>query len=90
MIELIFTKQALKESERVPSRAREKLGSSLELLRDDPFHPLLHTKPLTQNLSGYYSFRITREWRVIFEFLDPHNIKILSIGHRKEAYKKIK
>lgn len=86
MIKLIFTKRVLRESRKLPTKLQEKLGSRFEILKEDPFHPILRTKLLSGNLSGFYSFRITREWRVIFQFLTPDIIKVLHIGHRKYVY----
>jgi mRNA-degrading endonuclease YafQ of YafQ-DinJ toxin-antitoxin module len=56
------------------------------LLVQDPFHPLLHSKPLGGNLTGFYSFRVTRDWRVIFIFEEEGIIKLTNVGNRKDIY----
>jgi len=51
----------------------------------EPFNPnVLNTaEPL-------FSFRISQDYRVIFEFINSQTIKILDIKHRKDIYKKLK
>jgi mRNA-degrading endonuclease RelE of RelBE toxin-antitoxin system len=73
---------------KLPVLVRSKLIAKLELLQENPYHSLLHTKPLTGQLFGFHSFRITREWRVIFQFLDPETIELIKVSHRKDIYKR--
>ena len=44
---------------------------------------------LKGKLAGFYSFRLTREWRVIFLFQDEETIHLIKVGNRKEIYKKL-
>lgn len=87
MIELLYTKQFLKSSKKLPKPQQIKLASLLETLVNEPYSPLLHTKPLSGQLTGFYSFRITREYRVIFQFVSPREIKLIETAHRKEIYR---
>lgn len=83
---LIYTKRFLKSARKLPKNLQIKLAEQLKLLQQNPFHPLLHTKPLTGPLAGFYSFRITRDRRAIFQFETPEVIKLIEIGHRKDIY----
>lgn len=85
-IELVYTKSFLKAVKKLPTAQQTKLAKLLEILQIQPYSPLLHTKPLTGQLTGFYSFRITREYRVIFQFLNPTKIKLIDTAHRKEIY----
>lgn len=87
MVELIYTSDFLKSSRKLPFRVQGKLANQLELLRDNPFHPFLHSKSLVGPLTGLYSFRITRDWRVIFCFTDAKIIKLVDVTHRKDIYR---
>lgn len=87
MIKIVYTNHFLKSSKNLPLAIQNKLATKLEILQKNPFYPLLHTKPLTGSLSGFYSFRITRDWRVIFYFLDPKTIKLTEVAHRKDIYR---
>lgn len=87
MIKITYTKHFYKLARKLSKDFQPKLAKKIELLQQNPFHPLLHTKPLTGKLAGFYSFRITRDWRVIFQFENPKVIKLAEIGHRRDIYK---
>jgi addiction module RelE/StbE family toxin len=84
---LVYSKDFLKQAAKLPKEAQRKLDKLIGLLASDPFHPLLHSKPLSGELSMTYSFRITRDWRVIFYFEDKETIKLLKVGNRKDVYR---
>jgi addiction module RelE/StbE family toxin len=86
MIKTLYGDRFLRSARKLPRVQQTKLAKLLELLQDTPFHPKLHTKPLSGELSGLYSFRITRDWRVIFQFRSPDEIVLVNAGHRKEIY----
>jgi addiction module RelE/StbE family toxin len=87
MISLVYGNNFLSSVRKIPRQQQEKLANLLELFQDNPFYPKLHTKHLTGKLSGFYSFRITRDWRVIFQFLSPQEIQLLEAKHRKDIYR---
>lgn len=76
-----------KDTRRIPHAAQVKLAFLLELFRRNPFDSRLHTKPLAEPLRGLFAFRITRDWRVVFRFLSPHEILLLRVKHRKDIYR---
>ncbi|MBI4253101.1 type II toxin-antitoxin system YoeB family toxin [Candidatus Uhrbacteria bacterium] len=77
----------LKNARALPKPQQKKLARLLEVLEANPYHSLLHTKPLTGELAGLYSFRITRDWRVIFRFDSPIEIILIDVGNRKNIYR---
>ena len=87
MLKLVYTKHFLKSAKKLPFLIQNNLSGKLEILQENPFHSFLHTKSLTGVLSGFYSFRITRDWRVIFCFIEPKIIKLVEIAHRKDIYR---
>lgn len=87
IIELVYPKEFLKAVQKLPKAQQEKLATLLETLQVQPFAPILHTKPLSGELTGFFSFRITRNYRIIFQFLDPTTIKLIDAAHRKEIYR---
>lgn len=87
MIHIVYGNHFLKSARKLPKKQQEKLAELLETLRQNPFSPFLHTKSLTSKLAGFYSFRITRDWRVIFIFTAPEKIKLVEVGQRKDIYK---
>lgn len=87
-MELKFHKKFIKDFQKLPFDIQQKLSELESLLREDIFHPLLHTKQLSGRLQHLYSFRITRDYRVIFQLPDHNFIELLAVKHRKEIYKK--
>lgn len=87
MWQIVYTAKFLKSAKRLPKQTKQKLAQKLEVLRSDPFNLLLHTKALSGTLSGFYSFRITRDWRVIFYFPANKQIKVIEVAHRKNIYR---
>lgn len=46
--------------------------------------PRLHIKKIIG--TTFFSFRITRKYRVLFKLADGNSASFLSIGHRKDIY----
>ncbi len=87
MIALEFTKRFVDSSRDLPHSEQSKLVTLLERFKHNPFDASLQTKKLKGALSGLFSFRVTRERRVIFQFTDERTIKLLNVIHRKDAYR---
>lgn len=86
-MKIVYATSFLKSARRLPTKIQVKLDSQTAFLAKNIYHPLLHTKQLSGNLSGYYSFRITRDYRVIFSLLDPETAQLLRASHRREIYR---
>ena len=86
MIRVVYGAGFPGSAEKLPRKQQQKLAALIGLLQHNPFHPKLHTKQLVGDLSGFYSFRITRDWRVVFQFHDPETIQLLRVRHRKDVY----
>ncbi len=86
-MKVIYDKSFLKQAKILPQKTSAKLADLIILLKDSPFHNLLHTRPLAGKLEGFFSFRITRDWRVIFLFLDQTTIHLITVKHRKDIYR---
>ncbi|MBU0705602.1 type II toxin-antitoxin system mRNA interferase toxin, RelE/StbE family [Patescibacteria group bacterium] len=89
MIEVEYNRDFLKDFKKLPKNIRKKLGELEEIFRENPFHPELHSKGLHGKLRDFYSFRITRDYRVVYLFTDENKALFLLVGHRKDIYKKI-
>ena len=87
MVKVSFKKGFQKSVSVLSGKQKEKLSELVVLLSENPFHPKLHSKPLSGNLLGLFSFRITREWRVMFKFISPREILVIKVRHRKDIYK---
>ena len=87
-MEIRYCKDFLAEFSKLPKFIQKKLVALEEVFRENPFHPYLHTKGLHGKLRDFYSFRITRDYRVVFQLVNKSEALFLVIGHRKDIYKK--
>jgi len=86
-MKVVLDGQFTKSARVLTPKLHVKLDNLLFLLTQDTYHPLLHTKELTGSMAGFWSFRITREWRVLFQILSADAIQIIRVEHRKDIYK---
>lgn len=86
-MQVIYHSNFLKSAKKLPKPQQEKLSCLVEVLQNNPYPSSLHTKRLAENLAGLLSFKITRDWRVIFQFLDQNTIQLLRVKHRKDIYR---
>ncbi|MEA4872895.1 MAG: Txe/YoeB family addiction module toxin [Synergistaceae bacterium] len=80
----VYTGQAVKDRERAYLAGyREKIVSILFVLRGNPFAPYPPYEKLCGDLEGFYSRRINRQHRVVYQVYEKeHTIKIVSIRSR--------
>lgn len=89
MKKIRYKKEFLKRFKLLPSEIQERYAELELVFMENPFHPHLHTKGLHGKLRNFYSFRITRDYRVVFQFVSEEEIVMTTIGHRKDIYKKV-
>jgi len=87
MYKIVFGNRFLKSVEKLDQQFKSKLKNSLDILSENPFTPTLHTKSLSGKLTGFYLFRLGRNYRVIFQFFPDNIINLLNIGDRKDIYR---
>lgn len=82
MYKVNYVHQAVKTLQKLPSKTRSKVFSSIELLKKDPFVG----KKLQGKLDGLWSFRVW-PYRIIY-IISKKEIKVLivEIGHRQGIY----
>lgn len=86
-MKIVYSRDFVKAAGGTPKPIQQKLAILLEILERNPFDEKLHTKPLMGKLKNFYSFRITRDWRVIFNFVNSNGVFLVNIAHRKDIYK---
>lgn len=87
MYQILFGNKFLKSAEKLDKRLKSRLKTSLDILSENPFNTALRTKSLSGKLAGFYSFRLGRDQRVIFEFIANNKIYLLQAGDRKDIYR---
>ena len=91
MVELIWDepfKKIYKKWSHKPPELKDQFAMKIILFTEDPFHPSLKTHTLSGILKGLWSFRITYEHRLVFDFVDESRTKVvlIDIGSHEEVY----
>lgn len=87
MIRIVYGRRFLASVQKLPKYIQVKLDRLLVLVASNPYDSRLHTKKLHGEFIGYLSFRITRDWRVMFQFAEPDQLILLVAEHRKNMYR---
>lgn len=76
---IVYTKQALKDAERIgSSRLRKPVERLIAILADDPFRNPPRYEKLVGDLVGAYSRRINIQHRLVYQVLeDERSVKII-------------
>ncbi|HEY4504554.1 MAG TPA: type II toxin-antitoxin system YafQ family toxin [Candidatus Paceibacterota bacterium] len=77
-----------KQFAKVDAKIRRHFQARRDLFLDSPYHPLLYTHPLTGDRTGQWSFNVTGDWRVVFEFNDQSIVTFLEIGTHDSLFNK--
>lgn len=77
--DLVYTKQAQKDAEKLASsNLRDKAQTLLDVIQINPFQTPLPYEQLVGDLEGAYSRRINIQHRLVYEVIDTENtVKIL-------------
>ncbi|MDE1975236.1 MAG: type II toxin-antitoxin system RelE/ParE family toxin [Patescibacteria group bacterium] len=86
-MKVIFSREFVKQFSKLPSNIKKKLDALLAELERNPFDSRLHVKHLKGELQSELSFRVTRDWRVIFRFERNVLIYVLRVKNRKDIYR---
>lgn len=84
--QLVYTRQAQKDSEKLASAGlREKATNLLEVLREDPFRNPPSYEKLVGDLAGAYSRRINIQHRLVYQVLQQEKtVKVLRLWSHYE------
>lgn len=84
MITIIETGDFSKKLDKLPENILKIYHKHKRIFSLNWLDARLHTKKLIG--SEDYSFRITRNYRVIFYFYEDETVVFVDIGHRKDIY----
>ena len=86
--QVLFTKSARKEFDRLPARIREQVRDALTLLSHNPFTDLLKTKKL-KGPAYLYRMRVG-DYRIVYEVRKLKlMVVIIKVGHRRDIYRRL-
>jgi mRNA-degrading endonuclease YafQ of YafQ-DinJ toxin-antitoxin module len=67
---------------------KAQFAKKIVLFEEDPFHPSLKTHTLSGVMKGLWSFSITYEQRLVFDFINEGRSQalLIDIGSHEEVY----
>lgn len=87
MFEIIVTHEFIKQFQALPIVIKKKAVKQEKLFRQNPFYSSLRTEKLEPKGKQYWSFRIDKEYRVIFKFIGFNKVIFATVGHHHWIYK---
>ena len=65
---------------------KKSFWEAMSVFSQNPFDPKLRTHKLTGKLQGLWSFSVSYNYRVIFRFINDHDVLLIDIGSHDEVY----
>ncbi len=87
MLQIIVTDEFSKRYKLLPSIIQKKAEKQEKLFRQNPFYPSLHTEKLEPKGKQIWSFRVDKNYRVLFRFVEKHTVAFLTVGIHDWVYK---
>lgn len=87
MAEVRYTEEFVRRYKALPTLIRKKAERREKLFRLNPHNPSLKTEKLQPAKKEYWSFRIDRNYRVIFRFGNNNIIYLITCGHHSWIYR---
>jgi mRNA-degrading endonuclease RelE of RelBE toxin-antitoxin system len=70
----------------LPRGIQEKAARKAKLFKENPFSPVLRTEKLHPKKHDVWSFRIDRDYRIVFKFVAKGHAEFRFIGHHNKIY----
>jgi len=87
MIEIEYTDEFKDQYFELPVAIQRKAERQEARFRENPFYPSLHTEKLVPKQRAIWSFRIDRQYRIIFRFLTKNRVVLLAVGPHHRIYR---
>ena len=86
-MKIIYADEFKKQFAKLPKSIQEKHAEQEIIFRNNWRDGRLHIKKLVDH-SLTFSFRITRNYRVLFVFVEKDTVLFATIGNRRDVYRK--
>lgn len=83
---VLYADEFRKQFRTLPKGVQTLYRKQEALFRADWRDSRLHTKKLAGHPLSF-SFRVTRQYRILFSFVDANTVLFATIGHRKDIYR---
>lgn len=87
MPDIVYTDEFKAQYRRLPQAIRKKAERQEHIFRTNPLYPSLHTEKLRPKQRELWSFRIDRDYRVIFRFTSDNRVIFLNVGPHHWIYR---
>lgn len=87
MLEVSLTEEFQRRYRDLPRYIQKKAEKQEKLFRQNSFHPSLHTEKLEPRSKQVWSFRIDRQYRIFFRFINSNRVLYLTVGPHNWIYK---
>jgi toxin HigB-1 len=87
MFQTIITREFFARYQLLPAVIQRKAEKQERLFKQNPFYPSLRTEKLEPKGKQVWSFRVDKNYRVLFRFVDGRNVVFLTIGTHDWIYK---
>ncbi len=84
---VVVGSQFVKDAQHLPESVQEKIARQVDICAHNPFDSRLHTKALSGSFQGLFSFRIGRDYRALFRFVDSATLFLARVAHRSDIYR---
>ena len=86
MPKIKYSKRFIKAYLRLPPEIRAKLKKALDLLKENPRHPSLQTKPI-RGVEGYYEAHVDINYRMTYVRLSDDTVELSNVDKHDDALK---
>ncbi len=66
---------------------QKRADKQIVIFKNNPFYPSLHTEKLTPKWKEVWNFRIDKNYRIVFRFLDKDKVLFLNAGPHDWIYR---
>ena len=87
MTEIYYTEEFHRRYAELPLPIQKKAERRERVFRENPFHPSLRTEKLQPAEKEYWSFRVDRDYRIIFRFGEKNKVYFVTCGHHHWIYR---
>lgn len=87
MILVEVTQEFEQRFSELPAPIRRQAERKRRIFCENPFHPSLNTEKLNPKQREVWSFRINKQYRIIFRFLDGSKVLFLTCGPHDWVYR---
>ncbi len=79
-MKILYLKKFVRQYKKLPEEIQNLAEKKELLFRKNIFDPRLKTHKLSGQLSGFYAFSITNDYRIIFDIATDKSVRFYEVG----------